>query len=483
MKSNIKLLIAAACVLVLLICGVVILNLTGKNDDEADVSETTTTAAVESKLLYDKDPAQISNIHVKNETGEYDIKKFGDDAWFVADFVGQVHNTSAVSEAINSAATMTSQQVASENAEDMSVYGLSEPRAVVTVDFDSETKTINIGADAPTSGLVYISYGSEKTVHAVKKTAVSCFFNDRFSFINRTVYTAKQGATDEETAENSKINKITVSRKDIDYDIVLEYDPRQDSTDVVSGNSATHVMTSPVKLDLNPDNSYEFINNVFNLTASSIAVISPSEEMKANFGLDDPFATVDYDIVGGDFRLYIGNTYTNADGVESGYFGYAEGIDIIYIFDKSSLPWAYQMPLDIAMSMITSNYIYNVESIDIASSDKQVHFELSGDSEDFKVSVDGKDIDPDSFKSFYQFILKTPGEELYIEPCDKPADLTVTIKTADKTDTLEFISSEDRLSIIKLNGDVSFRCRTAYVSRLEENLEHLLNGENLVETW
>ncbi len=486
MKSNLKILIAGAVLLVVLIAAVIVLNSVGVGDEE-NTEETTTTAVQElSKLLYDKDPVTIENIHVKNSTGEYDIKKYADDAWFIPEFMGHNHNTSAVSTALESAATVTSQQVASENASDLSVYGLDAPRAEVTIEFDDDAQTVKkmlIGADSPSSGLTYICFDGENTVHAVNTSEIECYFNDKFYYIAKTVYTAKQPADASDTTNYSKIDSITISRKDIDYDIVLEYDIRQDSEDIVSGNSSSHIMTSPVRLDLNPDASYNVINNVFGLTASKVAVVSPSDETLAQFGLDDPFAEVSFDIVGGDFRLLIGDEYTDENGNKSGYYCYADGFDIIYIFDKASIPWAEVMPLDITMSMITTTYVYNISTIDIETADIKKHFVLNGDSENFKVTCDDMEISGDNFKNYYQYILRAPAEELYLESTAAAADIKITIAHSFGTDVIEFIPSEDRKSIIRVNGVTSFKCRTVYADRLIENLNHLLNGEDIVTTW
>ena len=103
--------------------------------------------------------------------------------------------------------------------------------------------------------------------------------------------------------------------------------------------------------------------------------------------------------------------------------------------------------------------------------------------DDFKVECDDKDVTVQNFKDFYQYILRAPAEELYLENCSEPADITVTISHEYGVDEIEFINSDDRKSIIRLNGRTSFKCRTAYVNRLMDNVQHLLNGEKIVSTW
>lgn len=480
MKSNIKLLIGAFAALVVVIGALLAVSFIGGEDTEQETEETTAaTTAPLSRLIYDKNPDDITNIHVKNETGEYDIVKHSDNAWFVKDFIGAPHSTVAIQDILDSAATMTSDQVAAENAEDMSVYGLSKPRAQVKITIGGDDISFLIGSDSPSPGLTYLCFEGENTVHAVDTSSVDVFLNDRFYFIAKTVYSASPS----DSGTMPKINKVSISRKDIDYDIVLEYDIRQEDEDAIYGNSASHRMIDPVTLDLNPDKSYEVINSVFGLMADEVAVIAPTDEIMAEFGLDDPFGEVCFDIEGSGLRLLMGSRYADKDGNYLGRYCYAEGIDIIYMFGNSKLPWQDVMPMDIAMTMITGTYIYTISSIDVDTADRSAHFELSGGQSDFNVQCSLADISPDDFKTFYQYILRAPAEEIYLEENNSPADVTVTIRHEYGTDVIEFIKSENRLSVIRLNGRTSFRCRTSYASRLTENLEHLLAGEDIVETW
>ena len=483
MKSNIRMLIAAVIILVVLGGAAAAIYFAGGDDEETAEETTASQTEAASRLLYDKDPSGIENIHIKNETGEYDIKKFADDAWFVEEFAGINHSTTAVKEALDGAATVTSQQLASENAADMSVYGLDAPRADVTVSFGDGDKLMHIGADAPTSGLVYISFDDEKTVYAVNTSDVDCFLQDKFYYVAKTVYTAKQPADENDTTDYTKIDKITISRKDIDYDIVLEYDIRQDQDEIITGNSSSHVMTSPVHLDLNPDLAYDTLSKVFDLTASQVVVVAPSEAIMKQFGLDDPFCLVKFDIAGETFTFRIGNEYTDENGKQTGYFCYAEGIDVIYVFDNASVLWATVMPMDITMTMITSTYIYAVNKLEITDSEGTVTFNLNGDADNFAVECGDPDVTADSFKDLYQYILRAPAEELYLEENNDPAYLTVTIENDMGTDVIEFAESADRMSVIRLNGVTSFRCRTAYAQRLSENLRRILEGEKVITTW
>lgn len=487
MKSKIRLIIIIAVVALLLGGAILALKLTAP---ESEPEEETAEAEVTSSLLYDKNPDDILSITIKNETSEYTVERFGEELfhiWVVPEYIEAPIDGNVISELRQNAATLTAQKTVAENAEDLSIYGLAQPRGEYKVEFDDSDKTVKeicIGSSVPgSSSTVYVCFKGENTVYTVKSSAISCFLEDKRNCIETTVYTARTAVDENDTTEYTRINKLTVQRKDIDYDIVIEYDKRQEDEDAIIANSSIYRLTSPVTLDLNPDKCSDFTTAMFGLTASDFAVLNPSEEQKAEYGFDDPYADIYADIVGGEFHLIVGNPYNNEEGVQAGYYAMAEGIDVIYMFENGTLPWLDTMPLDLTISMITSNYIFTVNAIDITGS-AEAHFTMTGSSnDDYAVKLNGNDVDKESFKTLYQFILSAPAEQLHLEEPSGEPDLTVEIKTESGSDVLEFYPAESRRTIIKLNGVPSFSCKTAYLERLKENIKLFENGEAIVENW
>lgn len=490
MKGNIKLIIVFGIIVVLLAAAVVFMSISDKK--ESNETDTETDSAVSeqtTKLLYDKNPADISKLTITNSTGSYEVTRFGEgDAavWGVEELLSVPVNSSAINTFIEKAATMTVQQTVVEDAPDLSIYGLNNPAASVKVQFTDSANTVKelcIGNTTPASSTkTYFCFSGEKTVYTVNTSDVSCFLTDKYDCINKVVYTAFTPSNAEDTTDYTRINKMVISRKDLDYDIEIEYDKRLDDPDTMAGNSSYHIMTSPVKLDLNPDKSADVTGLVFGLTAASVEVINPTDEQMAEYGLSDPYADIFMDISGGDFHMIVGSQTPD----KTGRYCYAQDIDIIYVFDNASLPWVTIMPLDITSTIITFNYVYSLKSLDVIGGDVSAHFTMSGtEDKDFAVQVNGNDIDKDLFKNFYQYILRAPAEELYLEDIitEQEPSLVITINAENNTDELRFISIENRRTVIVVNGKPSFTCKTSYVDRLFENLRLIENGEDIITSW
>ncbi len=479
MNKRVKWIIVGAAAVLALGGAAAALMLTAPEEKVEETSE----AEVTSRLIYEKKPEDLKKLTVKNESGGYEIVSDGHGSFTIEELKEAPLDTDSIASAADKACSVTIQDTVAENAPDLSIYGLDSPRAEVRVEFGDSQGTVKeflVGDVSPKSSKTYFSFKGENDVYLINTTDINGYLKKEFDFIEKEVFpsASSDGTT-------PAIEEIIISRRDIPYAIEISYDERQDDDSVMSGNSSTHVMVAPVKLDLNPDTSSDVLNGLYGLTALEPVVVAPTEEQLAEYGLTDDtcFGKMAMKLTDGIFRMTFGNEFK--DESDEGYYCYVNGFDVIYKFRKVSLPWATVMPLDITTTMITSNYIFDITSMEIKTADRTYGFTMTGaGNDDFVVKLDGKDVELDRFKTFYQFVLRTAAEELYLEETDKEPYLTVTINAKNgNTDVVEFIADSDRMTIIRLNGNANFRCRTAYTDRLLENLNILENGGEFITTW
>ncbi len=488
MKKNIRIIIICLIAVVILGAAAAILLLTAPEKEE----ETSSEAEETSRLLYDKNPSDISEINITNEHGEYQIKRVGDgdDAkWAVEGITGVPISSSSLGDVIENAATLTAQDVVVEDPEDISIYGLDNPSATVKTTFTDSSaaeNTLFVGNMVPDGVSRYFMLEGDNTVYIAKNSDLTYFLNDKYDLVDKVVYTAKTAADENDTTSYTRINKMTIQRKDLDYDVVIEYDVRQDDDSITTSNSTQYVMTSPAFRELNPETSSTVTEGIFGLTASDLGILNPTEEDAVNCGLADPEVILKAEINGGDeLNLYVGNECYDDEGEKLGRYVYVDGINIIYIFDESSLPWLTFEPIRIVTTMYTVNYVYDLASLDITGENADAHFTVTGNTaNDFAVQLDGQPADADKFKTFYQFILRAPSSDFCFDETDSEPVLTVDIKTqSGGGDVIEFIPAENRKCIVRLNGKSTYICTSAYVDRFVKNLELYKNGEDIVINW
>lgn len=485
MKKNIKYIIIFCVIAVILAGLLIVLKITAPEEEP----ESDTEDAVQTSLVYDKNPHDISKLEISNEHGTYEVVRAGegDDAvWTIVELANLPMSSANMGNLLENAASVTAQQTVVESAEDLSIYGLAEPLSTVTATFSDSGNTVKkllIGNLTPNGNMHYAMVEGDSKVYTILNSKLNCFLENKYYVLNKIIYTAKAAADENDTTDYTRINKITIKRPDIDYDFVIEYDVRLDDDSIMIANSSSYVVTSPVFRELNPETSATVMDGIFGLTASDFGILNPNEEDFAACGITEPAAEVLFEINGGDtVHLTIGNECFDEDGAKLGRYVYVDGAAIIYIFDESSLPWLNVTPLDITTTMFTSNYIYDVNSIDI-SGGINMSFTMTGGADDFAVKLDGNDADADEFKNLYQFILKAPSDELYFEETDAEPTVSISVKTNSGEDLIEYIPSDGRKAIIRLNGKVTYKCASAYVDRLMSNLELYKNGEKIISSW
>lgn len=488
MKKNIKAVLA--CTAALAVCGggYAVLMLTGADEGGSSSSSSTAESSISIPTeLFSFEKADIISVTAENSAGGFVAVPEGEPAedgtvTFTIEGIEDLDvNYTLTTSIVNSASALSSESTVEENATDLEKYGLAQPQAKVTVKTASETKTLLIGNESPVSGQTYCMNEGEKTVYLVSTSNVSVFANSASNFVSTTIL---ESASD---GENPTIETIKISRTDLDYDIVLEYDKTTDEDGNTSGTLATHYMTEPVFAYLDVEKSQDAINGLFGLSAYSVIAAHPSESEIAASGLDQPFCTVEMITTDGDsYVLKLGEEMT-IDGVN--YYPAMFGDnDVIYAVSEDNLCWADLQPGDITSKMIFGTLVWDIGKLEISvAGGETVSFEGSGSSaDDYKVTKNGVECDTERFRSFYTFLLKTSAEDFVIDeqPQGEPV-VSVYLETQDgKTkQTVEFYQSEGKKSLISVNGVPCFKCRTAFVDLLIENLSKFDSDEEFVMNW
>ncbi len=493
MSKSVKYLIAGISALILLVGGIVILKVTepDENSDGTSVSETTV-SQTESVLLYDNATDSVKSITVENSSSSYEItrtKEATEDTtaeYTVSGLENIPLNTEIVNNLPSNMASLTAKKVVEENATDLAKYGLDSEFVKVKVTFDDETeKNIILGDDSP-SGDIYMRFDGENKVYTVKSDTYMVFRNDKDYYIS-LVCLAEPATTD----DYPKVNYLEVIRPDLDYNIKFEYDEKSANSDYSGGTSSTHIMTSPVfaYVDIG-EGSTAITHGLFGLTASSIAVLNPTDEELSFAGMDEPVCTVVMDTDDGKTRtLKIGDTL-DVSGTTY-YMGYFDDTDIIYCFNKESLPWIDMKPLDIASSLVVGTYFNDIGKLTIETEGHdKLEFVTSGsdEEENFAVTLNGQEYDIERFKEFYKFIINTQAEEIYMEEPD--ADKLICSLKIERNDefedeTVEFYQGEDKTVIIKHNGVTSFinKINYDYVNVLLKNIDKVNTDEEFITVW
>ncbi len=492
MSKSTKNLLVIGIFVVCMVLVLLVLVLTAPKEQEDEVIVDNTISLV----AYDRD--RIDSFKISNESGEYTIRQTAK-SWNVDELDGLSLSTTIMGAAGNCISTVTGQQLVEENASDLAKYGLAENDFASKVDVtlkDGTEYTVYFGVETPDGDHLYVRMGDSKDVYTVLANSSRYFGYAKEEYISISILP-------ELTINNvaPTIDLMTITRKDLDYDIVFEDDTKNYATDDIS-MASSQVMISPVYAYLDITNSNDIIYGLWGLNAVQAEVAFPTEEDMAEYGLDDPFCTVNLSAELQSYVLHIGNVAAyeldengNNTTTPAYYYGYFEGKDTIYLFSAANLPWASFMPVDVLSTMMTSNYIYALDYVDVSITDAETehkyYFDVDASVDEATLSgtLNGNPFDAETFKILYQFMLKCPIDELCLEEPAEDAKLIARIdfRRADGDgDVLEFYDDTTNRVIIKLNGYTSFRQPKSYLDVLLDNIQIFENGgsgDDLQEVW
>lgn len=498
MNEKVKGIVIGAVVLAALGGTFGILKLTGADKVQTDESSSSKASTASSRVdesvqLLDCTSSDIKEIDVTNSYGSFTYvgaSDSGKENASITELKGLELASRKVSDIGEDTAQLTAYKLAEKDASDLAKYGLEEPESEFVIKFaDGSERTFLIGIKAHQNRYRYLCEKDSRDVYMVMESTISAFLGRKEDLVNTTLL-----PTPADNEDN--FGKLTVSRKDLDYDIVFESDDGSYERSNENMPSA-QVMTEPIFSYLNGTTSTDVIYALYGLTAMEAEVIFPTEEQLAEYGLDDPAATVTFTGDGYDYKLTIGGEYhdVNEEGNEqsaaSAYyctFEGAEGKDCIWKIDATALPWVDLDPINVITTLMTWNMVVDVQELRFTG-EENASFALTsaGEGDDRELSAvkcDGKDADVELFKSLYQYVLTCPtNQEIYFKDVEGEPYQTIEIDCGSYTDKIELFKDTDRRSIVKLNGRVSYRIQSKWVDRLIKNIEAVKTGGTVEEDY
>lgn len=492
MKKNTKIILGSVIGLAVLGAATLALVLTQPKDDTAD-SDTSSDTSVS---ITDYETDDISTLTVTNESGEYTINRLGKEKWGIDSIPEALANSSSYSNAMSNAGGMSAKQVVEENATDLAKYGFDKPTATIKMTFKdnkADDVTCLVGIKYEGENSWYVKTDKSNTVYLVSNSGVSFAMNDKLSYVNKSTLVASYDS------KNDTVNRVRVERKDLEKDIVLDKLPEEKEKEF-SSTYVAYAMSSHNGILADDELDQKVVYGLYGISASDVFAVSPTDEQKKQAGLDVPDCTVtmvsNEDTV---TKLSIGSAVYNVTKNEetgeeiktiTGYYGMLSDKDAIYVFSPDDLPWLTVTPESILYKLFLTPYIYYLDGVTIYDSDRKAYdFKIVGDADNASFSYDGKEVDAAKFKSFYQYLLSAYAEQIYIDDLTDDnkfiAGITYDHREEGKeNDAVEFYSSEsDRTCIIVVNGDVRYKVRQIYATRLLENLNALLTGGEIVSEF
>jgi len=485
MKAQIRNIIIAVVVLVLLVGVVLFLTLSQPSQEE----ESSPSVAALSYPLWNKLTGDIETISVDNELTNYVIQRLDEETLEVAGFEGLPRYELAYSSVTN-IASVTAVELVEEEPADYSQYGLQPALTTITVTFaDGDTKTLLVGREAPASTQTYVQVEGEPEIYLVNNSTINTYMRDRTHFLSTNVIPTSNDP--DSSVVNGIIYGGTVREGS---PIVIEPDSGASHLAYSSG----YMITSPVDIGLHYNVVEEVTGAALSLTAVSIVEIRPDEAALEAYGLLDPYSTMEVTynttVIEGEASKEVPGAHTvllgnkNEDG---NYYAMRQGVDIIYEVAAASVPWVEYEYRDIAQTMLFTPMINDVSRIEVFTQDGEYVFVLDQipvetDDEDaeptteLQVSYEGEAVDVSNFRKLYQVFIGAIGENPAEAVPEGESVLRYVFHYHDEDrpeDVVEFHEVDIRVIAMGINGQFHYTLRSSYVDKVLDSVQTLISGE------
>lgn len=515
MTRSVKAVVIASAVLLVLGGVLLVLLLTSPKPDE-DTSDTPSVIGGETVYIVDKKADEVTSIKVENAEGSFafarqkrvvsstdgdgNVTSSDEYYWTSGDLKGVPQNDLLVRNFIAGLSTMLENSRVEDAPDDLEKYGLAVPQSTAVLEFEDGTSIkMRFGIQNPAdSGSIYFKTEDGDAVSLVNYYAASGTLSDVRQFAELTM----TDSYDTEGSNNFKSLKI--SRPDLETPIEIRYmsevEELANNDDIVVSTFNTHRFVTPITAELDVTKGRDVCYKIYGLSMSACEYLEQTEENMKKCGLDKPLATVTFRFGGKDHELIIGGAIreeiagaVTSDGAAissmTGYYAVMKGVPGIYSLAKDNAPWVSCNVSDLISRRPLSPYIYSAESVEVTVPDGTYKFDIDRENKEF--FCDGKQLPSDEFRSFYQHLISSVGEEVWSgEVSGEPyASVTFTYISdyydvyGTQSDTISYYEDDGRKCIVVLNGEPIFKVRKIYADRLIENVDALLNDGSVNTDW
>ncbi len=437
-------------------------------------------------LLYDESDSEVESITVEYGGESYVVEKLSATQYGIAEIMDHAKSDAGFATMVTTVLRVST-YVKVEDVGALSEYGLNQPQAVLTVKFSNGTvHTIKVGKVNAAGTGYYASLDDGDEVYVLPQSTVEQFLATETSFVDLTVL----GQYDTDDTDSVTFSYFEITRPDLEKPISIRAVTAAEAKSS-SGNGPSMRMDSPVYSLVLDDGIEDYMYTIFGVSAQSCVELNLTEDKLAQYGLDEPMATLHTKFNNTEVTFTVGG-YADEDKT-SYYLTTSKIPEYVFVVAASDEKWVTVTPDQFVSPVAVQPYIQNIETISLQLKNGKVYtFKLEHPTDESgkvntTVSCDGTELEIKPFRRYLQLLLYTSGENIYTgEPVDDsnaPLVIVYQYNNGAPTDTVKILNYSARYGIMEVNGNQSFTARLAYIDKLETELAHLFAGEDVDTEW
>jgi len=440
------------------------------------------------KIVFADQPASlIGQITIENAHGAYEISA-QEGGFLLSDIPAAAVDVDKFTQLLSNCSSVYADGVISAEKADWQRYRLDQPAAAVQIEYlDGSALKLKIGDSEPVSKKVYVAVGdNEKQLYLMDPAQTAGFLAAKTAFISHSV-TPNSGVS----SPFSALRDVTFSGGMIDSPFTIE-----SITDgnpevklrALSFGAATHIVrTSGGVYALDQTYGVDILGSLLGIEAEEIAGYNLTEDQISEFGFDAPLLQVDFDLKRSGAVTHL---QLKIAPEESGrYFAHLNNSDIVYIISK--LPFMDIKFEKLILRWFLTPLIMDLAGVQVETPEKIYEFKIdASDPKNPLIQLDGDELDPDRFRSFFRLITSAANDGVYlgettgVENKETLLRITYQYRNPEKTpDVMDLKAGEVRRVYVIINGNCEFQMKDLFAVRVIEAVEKITGSEPIIESW
>lgn len=436
-------------------------------------------------------PLEVERIDIENESGSYTVlsetpveettdadgnatTETQETVYTIVGFEDAELQSGQADSIANQASNMSTTKIIDIKGENLSDYGLDDPRARVQTTFTDGTQvTMLIGSDAPDSLGTYIKYEDKDTVYMTDVDSVDAFLFSVLDLLSKDITDAAQ------TEDDAEIVSLTISGSHYPDDITIV--PNDDET-----CSAYYKMTSPSEQFVNVTEGNNVKGGIRGLFATSVASYHPSDSQLNEMGLSQPYARVVAEYADVTYKL----SASEPDDSGNVYI-YNEDKEIAYQISATSVPWVSSSYESLKYEYVLKPVESTLSSIEVTAGGETYKFDLEqvtttdddgNEQTSMKITYGDEEIAESKFSTFFDNLTNVQrSDSAESEDASGSAVLTVryTYNTGKDADTVSYYSADSRKMLAQINGSSDSYVFKTYTDKIAEDVVAIIEGKTV----
>lgn len=499
MNTKKRLICIGACGLgvIVLVAVVLLVQLLPKKGSGTDVTgngDVTPTYARELDEIYTITDRQIASVGIKNASGEYELFRDGDGNIKMRGAENVPLLSETASNLFKSVLVIYSESLIEDDCKDLSVYGLDEPAATLSVNSTRGFSDIfYIGDKTPDGGAYYFLKDGDTTVWCVNTYFAQRVLKARNEFFDLTI---------------SKPYELTdFLSLSIDFnDKSRNYEFRFCTQEEIDANlyADSMVMTSPFTFGASSENVRAAAESVASLSAEDVVCENPTEEdlkdlgfsssspvVRIGFQVDVSQSTVNgaenpyYDASATESKkITLYSTYMLGGRADGHLYLMYDDIDAVYAVSGDLFGFVDYTPDKFCQGNVFIRYLNELSAFEVSGGGITRKFDVSTEvADDGKVtyfaSYNGKELTASYMQNLYREIVSVTNLGMSDDPGGKAAVTVICFGINGQDSKVEFVPlDEDGLYYFcRVNGSGHFYVSSALIDRILADAQALSEGK------